>query len=74
MARPRSVTPYVQWKIHIDASIAARVELFFFDRIRGKPKYGSRHELINELLSRWLDSQQPNLIPQAQGSPDAGCP
>lgn len=66
--RPRSPNPYVQWKIHIDASVAARVELFFFDRVRGKPKYGSRHELINSLLSNWLALQEGTT---SQGAPDA---
>jgi hypothetical protein len=58
MGRPRSPENYTQWKVHIDATIAARVEMRFFDPIRGKPKYGSRHELINELLREWLEKQE----------------
>jgi hypothetical protein len=58
MGRPRSPENYTQWKVHIDATIAARVEMRLFDVVRGKPKYGARHELINELLSEWLAKQE----------------
>ena len=58
MSRPRSQVPYTQWKIHIDADIGARVAMRLFDPIRGKERYGSRHELINSLLSRWLAEQE----------------
>jgi hypothetical protein len=64
MSRPRSLENYTQWKIHLDAIVAARVEMRLFDPIRGKPRYGSRHELINSLLLKWLEDQEG--APQAR--------
>lgn len=58
MARPFAPEAYIQWKVHIPATLAAQVELHFFDRVRGKPKYASRSKLLVELISRWLDEQK----------------
>lgn len=44
----------VGWKVRINATLAARVELAMWDATRQKPKYGSRKQLIEALLRDWL--------------------
>lgn len=50
---------YVRWKVNIDATLAARIELIFMDPIHGKPRYAERSTLIETLLREWLDSTHP---------------
>lgn len=51
----------VDWKISIRGSIAAQIELYFTDPITGRVKKGARSQLINQLLSDWLERQQKQL-------------
>jgi metal-responsive CopG/Arc/MetJ family transcriptional regulator len=34
------------------------VELYLFDRLHNKPKYGSRAKLITDLLEKWVEEQR----------------
>jgi hypothetical protein len=47
-----------KWKITVRPDIAAAVEERLFDPSLGKPRYGARAALINELLERWLREQE----------------
>lgn len=55
MPRRANVDPRTEWKVSIDATIAARVEHAVFDHLSGKPAYGQRSALIERLLVLWLD-------------------
>lgn len=72
MARPRNPEPYVQWKISVPATLAAEIELEFWDPVLGKPKYGDRSDLLVQLLRSWLEvkrgSGQQSLIPSHAGA------
>lgn len=63
------------WKVHVNATTAGRVEARLMDHSKGKPKYGSRGELINGLLERWLleESNYPEsrLIPSSPETTNA---
>ena len=58
MARPLNPEYTKYWKICLPATLAGTVELYLFDRIHGKPKYGSRAKLITELLEAWVKDQK----------------
>lgn len=55
MPRRANVDPRIEWKVSLDATIAARVEDIVFDHLSGKPAYGKRSALIERLLTLWLD-------------------
>lgn len=55
--KPRAI-PTVEWKLHIQADLAAEVELLLADPAREKAKYGARSELIHSLLRDWLYKQR----------------
>lgn len=48
--------PYdrVEWKISLPAHVAARVELRLPAPAGGKPRYGARSRLVEQLLDEWL--------------------
>jgi len=58
MARPQNPDLTKYWKICLPATLAGIVELYLFDRLHGKPKYGSRAALLNRLLSDWVAEQK----------------
>jgi metal-responsive CopG/Arc/MetJ family transcriptional regulator len=58
VAVPKKITePYVQWKISVPGTLAARVEMLLFDPTHQKPGYAKRSQLITDLLSRWIAEQ-----------------
>lgn len=61
VGRPRKHEYQIDWKLQIDAPVAARVEQLLWDSALGKPRYGARNQLINELLREWLDRQDTAL-------------
>lgn len=58
MARPQNPDLTKNWKICLSATLAGTVELYLFDRLHGKPKYGSRSQLLTRLLSDWVVEQK----------------
>jgi hypothetical protein len=54
----RQRPPYVRWKIHVDAVLAAEVESMYYDPVHQKPRYGERSVLISELLRQWVKQQK----------------
>lgn len=72
MSRSRR-PPYVRWKVNLDATLAAQIELHFFDPTHGKPRYGDRSELIEALLREWLSKISPPL-PQIGSNPSRNDP
>lgn len=68
MARPFNPDLTKYWKICLPATLAGTVELYLFDPIHKKPRYGSRAELIKNLLEGWVKEQQA-LAKQMQPDP-----
>lgn len=58
MPRPLNPDLTKKWKICLPATLAGTVELYLFDRLHNKPKYGSRAKLITYLLERWVAEQR----------------
>lgn len=58
MARPTNPNLTKYWKVCLPATLAGTVELYLMDRIHGKPRYGARAELLEQLLSGWVKEQQ----------------
>ena len=56
----------VAWKVRINATLAARVDLANWDASLQKPKYGSRKQLIEALLRGWLAETSANVEDQPQ--------
>ncbi len=44
----------IQWKLSLPTSLAAAVDLYFYDPVRGRPSYGERSKLVTMLLEHWL--------------------
>lgn len=55
----KTLEPYVQWKISVPATLAARIENLHFDPTHQKPKYAERSRLICDLLQQYLASRSP---------------
>jgi hypothetical protein len=53
----RKKPPTAQWKVYLDATLAARVEMLLWDATLQKPKYSERSKLIEALLTEWLEQQ-----------------
>lgn len=68
MPRPYNPVLTKYWKISLPADLAGAVELYLFDTIHKKPKYGSRAELIKKLLEEWV-TEQKALAKRAQPDP-----
>jgi hypothetical protein len=51
----------IGWKVRLNATLAARINLALWDPILKKPRYGARRELIEGLLQEWLLSQAGNI-------------
>lgn len=61
MGRPNNPDLTKYWKVCLPATLAGAVEFYFMDKLHHKPKYGSRAQLLTELLSNWLNEQKvPN--------------
>lgn len=61
MGRHANPSMTKSWKIHVDATIAGRVELLLLDPLTAKPRYGKRGELVNELLRKWVEEEEQKL-------------
>ena len=48
----------VRIKVSLPASLVAQLNLHFFDPVYGKPEYGKRSALIEQLLRDWLKGQK----------------
>lgn len=59
--RKALVIPTVEWKCRVPVDIAAKVDTFLLDPVRGEVAYGKRSQLVTQLLREWLasHSQQP---------------
>lgn len=58
MARPQNPDLTKYWKICLPATLAGTVEFYLFDRLHGKPKYGTRGKLLTSLLTEWVVLQK----------------
>lgn len=61
MARPFNPELTKNWKVSLNAPLAARVELALWDKINNKPAYGLRAELLELLLEDWLAGKMPHI-------------
>ena len=64
------MTPTVEWKCRIPVDIAAKIDTFLLDPVRGEVAYGRRSQLVAELLRGWL-STKAFPIPQPEGADHA---
>jgi hypothetical protein len=71
MARPFNPDLTKYWKICLPATLAGTVELYLFDNIHKKPKYGSRAALITQLLEEWVEKQKAAAAPLAVPPPSS---
>ena len=58
MPRPRRKDRVARWKLSINEEIAAKVDLYMFDPITLRPRYGERSRLVEQLLTEWLESKE----------------
>lgn len=70
MPRSRHPVPKRQWRVDIEAGLAAVVENELLNPVHGKPEYGARSALINGLLADWAErkglyERKPNAAPVA---------
>jgi len=56
VGRPNSPNLRSDWKLSIDATVAAEVAILLTDPVTKKEKYGARSRLIQELLKGYLTS------------------
>lgn len=74
MARPgrkANAIPTVEWKFHIQADLAAEVEMLLLDPARDKAKYGARSDLLHLLLRNWVADQRLRRLAAATTPTDA---
>lgn len=64
--RKPSIDPPVDYVLSIPRSLAAKVELLLYDPVFGRPKYGGRSGLIQQLLRDWIEAQ--GLTPAANSA------
>ena len=74
MSRPRSKVRKVEWRIFIPASLAGVIENEFFDPRYGKAKYGTKSDLITQLLEQYIQREaillrKPNTNPLSEEEP-----
>lgn len=55
MSRKRADEPYVQQKVNLPATLAARFSLLHWDPVSRKVKYGSFSEVITTLLADYVN-------------------
>lgn len=58
MSRPFKHVRTIIWKFRLPITVAAAVEETLLNQVTGRPKYGSKGELLTELLSRHLAEQE----------------
>ena len=65
LARPRNIIRPHDWKLSSPVDLAAEVDMYLWDPVLQKPKYGGRSELITLLLRQWLATQRDPEMPVA---------
>lgn len=55
--KPHADTP-VKFMISFPGTLCAELELLLYDPVLGKPKYGGRSALIQQLVREWVDKQK----------------
>lgn len=55
--RRKDTIPSIEWKLHIEGLLAAKVELLLTDPMRKKPRWGARSNLVEKLLRQWVEEQ-----------------
>lgn len=66
MTRRKPHEPYVQIKVNLPAILNGAVEELLWDPVLKKPRYGSRSDLIQSLLTRWVEDQKGPPSPPLQ--------
>lgn len=61
MPRARKKTRYVRWNITVPATTSAAVQLLLYSPAHERATYGARAALINALLERWVQHQDPSI-------------
>lgn len=69
LGKPRKPYLRVDWKLSLPAHLAGRVDLLLVDPLTGKPKYGARSRLSEQLYEHWLaiiEGRDPPPLPDLQ--------
>lgn len=61
MSRKRAAEPYVQQKINLPATLAARFSMLHWDPVAKKVKYGAYSEVISTLLADYVNKAEAEL-------------
>lgn len=56
--RPKTDEPYIQTKINIPSTLAARFALLHQDPVTKKVAYGAYSNIITELLLRYVETEE----------------
>src|SRR5215831_8312559 len=66
VTRQRTTEPYIQQKITIPATLAARFSRFHWDAAKNKVQYGAISKIVTELLSDYVNKLEnpPPLVPE----------
>lgn len=56
----------VKWTLKIRAELASIIEQYFWSELNGKPIYGRRTALVEQLLEEWVEQNiRPQTIAEA---------
>jgi metal-responsive CopG/Arc/MetJ family transcriptional regulator len=58
--------PPVDVMVSLPTTLNAKLELLLYDPLTGKPRYGGRSALIQQLIREWVEKQQ--IATQEEGS------
>lgn len=56
----------VEWKISVNAELAAEVQIAFINPLTGRAGYGSRSELVEHLIRLWLQGGDAAVLAHRQ--------
>lgn len=55
-----------RWSITVPSNLADRIDILVYDRASNKPIYGARAQLITELLYRFAEEKEAELLTGAR--------
>lgn len=58
MSRARAEEPYVQQKVNIPSTLAARFALLHWDPVLRKVQYGAYSKVMSKLLKDYVDAEE----------------
>lgn len=65
--RPPNKIQRIPWRVYIRADLAAQVELLLMNSATGRVRYGTRGELLEQLLEDWMATIRHELLATEDG-------